>query len=172
MRHLEIVFTKSKKKFAVFSKLIMIYTNRPYSHVARKTYIGTNKRELYFQSSEGKVNYEYTDVFHKKHEIVKSYTLEVSDELYQKIADSCLVEAGKDYGFMQNLGIVLVDLKLTKTNPWKHGRVCSELLYVTILKQLVTDLEYNKDTIKPSDIENIIVENFTQEDGIWKLNKS
>lgn len=148
--------------------------NKDYSHVARKAYIGKNNREMYFQSSEGKVNYEYKDVFLSKHEIVLDYVIEVSDELYQEIADTCLLEAGKKYATMQNVGIVFVRvcgwLGIKKQNPWKDGRNCSELIYNVILKKMIPWLSYSEDLIEPHQIEAIIEANFqVGEDGIYRL---
>lgn len=114
----------------------------------------------FYQASEGKVNYEHENIFFKKHEIVKEYTIEVPDKLELKIREECWKECGNKYGMMQNIGIALVDiLKLLgiKThNPWKQGRNCSELLYITIFKQLHPKLDYDPDTIKPHHIEEIL----------------
>lgn len=174
MRTLEIVFTKSKKKLAIISWLIRIYTGKPYSHIVRKAYIGKNKREMYYQSSENKVNYEYKTIFLKKHEVVREYKLLISDEIYQEIADECLKQAGVEYATMQNLGYLYVDFmkKLGKNveNPWKKGKNCSELIYVAVFKKLLPHLELNPNKVKPHHIEAIIISNFKKlEDGQWRL---
>ena len=166
MRRLEIVFTRSKKRFAIFSWLIMLWTKRPYSHVARKSLV-REQIPLYYQANEGKVNYEHESVFNRKHKTVKTYTILIPDLQYREISDACLMEAGKKYAAMQNISIMLIDLGITEKPIWKDGRNCSELLYVTVLKEIFKDLDYNPDTIKPSDIESIILDRFEERGGLW-----
>lgn len=163
MRELEIVFTKSKKKFPIFSWLIRLWTWKSYSHVAKRHEVKDWGR-AYFHANEGKVNYEYHTVFHKKHKIEKKYILSIPKELRQEINKSCFQEAGNKYATMQNLGIVLVDVcalfgkKIE--NPFRSGRNCSELIYTKVFLKMKPDLDYNPDTIKPHHIEEIINRDF------------
>jgi hypothetical protein len=159
MRTIKIVFTKSKKTLPIFSWLVRLWTWKPYSHVARnKVILGES---MFYQASEGKVNYENWKVFSKKHYIVKTYYLHVPDEIELKMSIACLKEAGKSYAMLQNMGIVIVDvlgvLGIRATNPFKKGRNCSELLYLNVLKPLCPDLDYRPDLIKPHHIEEILV---------------
>lgn len=167
-KELKIVFTKSKKKFAILSKLIMWWTKQPYSHCAREV-IRRDWGAGYYQASEGNVNYEHESVFNKKHEIIKEYTLMVDGELELDIRRACWEDCGKYYGTLQNVGIFLVDLGIFKDTPWKDGRNCSELLYLKIFKKLLPDLKYNPDTIKPHQIEKIILNYFKLEEGRYIL---
>jgi hypothetical protein len=172
MRELQIVFTKSKKKMAIFSKLIMWWTKKPYSHVAKKV-IRQDWGAGYYQASEGNVNYEHQLIFDTKHEIVKDFTLIIDTKLEMDIRKACWQECGNKYGMMQNIGIFLIDLGLLKKNPWKHGRNCSELLYVKVLKRILPHLDYNPDTIKPHHIEEIILECFEKQlDGRYTVKLS
>lgn len=168
-KELRIVFTKSKKKMEVGSWLIRWWTKKEYSHVARAIQI-RDWGYRFFQASEGKVNYEFEEYFHKKHEIVIEYKLAISAEVDKRIKYECYIEAGKKYGTLQNVGIFLVDIGLLKDTPWKEGRNCSELMYLECLKILIPHLDYNSDTIKPHHIEDIIVNYFYQkDDGLWYL---
>jgi hypothetical protein len=163
MRELQVVFTTSKKKFPIGSMSIKWWTKKKYSHVAR----GLNLYgdiQMYYQASEGKVNYENKKVFDKKHQIVVSYIIMVPDHVYREISRSCLEDSGMPYGTMQNIGIFLIDLSILKKNPWKKGRNCSELLYLNVFKPLFGDLGYNPDTIKPHHIEDIILDKFIKKD--------
>ena len=170
MEHIEIVFTRSKKKIKILSDLIIWYTKKPYSHVARGFNAFSGKVQMYYQASEGKVNYESKEVFDHKHEIVKKYILQIPKELYTEIGIACMQDSGKKYGVMQNLGIVLVDLGICKDTPWKDGRNCSELIYLKVFKNLIPSLQENPDTIKPQRIEEIIVEHFKETDNnVWEL---
>lgn len=168
MKTLKIVFTESNKKFAVGSWLIKWWTKQPYSHVARAIEI-RDWGYRYFQASEGKVNYEFEKFFLKKHKIVKSYTISILPELDKQIKKACYEEAGNKYGTVQNIGIFLKDIGLLKSNPWKQGRNCSELMFLEVFKQLIPNLKGNPDTIKPHEIEKIIIEHFDEKDGIWTL---
>lgn len=163
MRELEIVFTKSKKCFPVFSWAVIAWTRKPYSHVAKGHEV-KDWGKAYYHASEGKVNYEYHTVFNQKHEVVEKYVLLIPTELRSEINKACFHEAGKKYGMLQNVGIVLVDIaaKFGKklSNPWKDGRNCSELLYLKVFKVLKPELDYDPDTIKPHHIEEIINTHF------------
>ena len=164
----KIVFTKSKKKFPIFSRLIMWWTKKPYSHVAREV-VRRDWGAGYYQASEGNVNYEHESVFHTKHEIIKAYSLDVDPDLEMSIRKACWEDCGKKYGFMQNVGIFLVDLGLFKDNPWKEGRNCSELIFIKVFDKMIPGLDYNPDTIKPHHIEDIILNFFEEKDGTWTL---
>lgn len=160
MKELKIVFTKSKKPFPIASWLIRMWTRKPYSHVAREV-VRRDWGAGYYQASEGKVNYEHENIFYKKHKKIKSYTMQVDAQLELDIRQACWKESGNDYGMLQNLGIAVVDIvkfMFSKDikNPWKKGRNCSELLYLTVFKKIDPSLNYNPDTIKPHHIEDIL----------------
>lgn len=162
MREVKIVFTKSRKKFPIASWLIRLWTWKEYSHVALEVNLSWLDGPMYFQASDGKVNYEYKTHFDRKHEIVQKYTISIPEDLYGKLSKKRLELAGEEYGFLQNLGILYVDImamfKKSVKNPWKKGENCSELLYKTVLKPMYPDLNYDPDTIRPDHIEDIIME--------------
>jgi hypothetical protein len=167
-KELKIVFTKSKKNLPIFSWLIMWWTKKPYSHVARQV-IRRDWGAGYYQASEGNVNYEHESVFYKKHEIVAEYVVMVDPQLEMDIRRACWEDCGKKYGMWQNIGIFLVDIGLFKDTPWKDGRNCSELIYIKVLKKMVPELNRNPDTIKPHHIEDIIKDCFEEKSGKWEL---
>jgi hypothetical protein len=160
MREIKIVFTRSKKKVRIISTLIMWWTGKEYSHVARGL-LRRNWGYGYYHASEGRVNYEHERMFNTKNEIVKEYSLRVSDEVWFKVSESCWKEAGQPYGFMQNIGIVIVDIAakmgIKIDTPFKKGMNCSELMYRDVFKVMFPELDYNPDTIKPHQIEEIII---------------
>lgn len=174
MKILKIVFTRSKKKFPIGSWLIRIWTGKKYSHVSRMTSIKNIK--MYYQSNENKANYEVEEVFLRKHEIVQEYTLEVPSHVYDKISIACLENCGKKYGYMQNIGVAIVDvcriLGISIDTPWKDGQNCSELIYRTVLDNIIPDLKMNPDLVKPHHIENLILKHFIEENGIWRLSNT
>lgn len=167
MSRIEVVFTKSKKKFALGSKAIMLWTGKDYSHVACGiTVMDWGKN--YFQASEGKINYEHEPYFSEKHEIVKKYVLEVPREVERTLKKRFYQSSGLIYGTMQNVGIVWVDIVKFITgkdidNPWKKGENCSEFMYIDLIQVLKPEIQnFNKDTIKPHQIEEIILEHLSE----------
>lgn len=163
MRNLTIVFTKSKKKLAIGSWLIRLWTRKPYSHVALRFDSQIFKSPTYYQASDGLVNYMSGSQFLKKHEIIRGYHLAVSDEEYSTIRNECHEEAGAPYGFMQNVGIIIADFfKLFGKkieNPFKKGRNCSELLYVHVFSNLDYK-ELDPDLVKPHHIEELLTTSY------------
>lgn len=161
MKKLKIVFTRSKKMVPLFGWAVQLWTWKPFSHVALEVELSWLDRPMYFQASEGSVNYEYADHFDKKHEIVSTYELYVPEELYKQMSKKRLEHAGEQYGILQNVGIVITDvaklLGIDMDNPWKKGKNCSELLYTVVLKPMYPTLDYDPQKIKPHHIEDILV---------------
>lgn len=160
MKTIEIVFTKSKKQFAIGSWLIRLWTWKSYSHVARKVKISFLDKPVYFQANEGKVNWEYEDFFTQKHEIVKTMSFICTDKQLKDFNKLCWEQVGNKYGALQNIGIACVDFMrlfgVKISNPWKKGVNCSEALYRTIIVPEYGDLGYDPNTIKPHHIEEIL----------------
>ena len=158
--YVDIIFTKSKKFMPIFSWAIRAWTRKPYSHVVRHKEILGEK--MFYQASEGKVNYEHKKIFDKKHEVVRFYRIKVPKSLEREMGRACLQEAGQPYATMQNVGILIQDILqffgISFKNPWKKGRNCSELLYVTVLKPMFPDLNLNPDSVKPHHIEQILID--------------
>lgn len=163
MKTITIVFTKSKKKFAPISKAIMWWTGVNYSHVARKGKLPFVEKPHYYHAAEGNVHYSYEDNFISKNEIVKEYEIEVSNDIYTELVKTSWEQCGSYYGFMQNIGIFMVDLLqkvgIRATNPFKKNVNCSELIFTTVFQKMLPNLPYRKDTIKPHHIEEIITTN-------------
>lgn len=173
MRELEIVFTKSRKNLPIASWAIRWWTKKEYSHVAccRTMF---KEIDLFYQASEGKVNYEHTSVFNEKHEIVKSYKILVPKEIYYDIGKAFMLNAGKPYGLKQNVGIMYCDIMASFgkyiDNPWPGGQNCSELIERTVLKKMIPGLNKDPDKVKPHEIELMILKHFKKdENGCYTL---
>ena len=160
MKQLSIVFTKSKKKFPIGSWLIRFWTRKEYSHVSREVNV-SDWGKGYYQSNDGKINYEHERFFLKKHIIIKKYTINITNKQELNIKKDCWRDSGGPYGILQNLGIALVDIfkffNKNIVNPWKTGKNCSELIYTNVLKKIDPELKYKPDTIKPHHIEDILL---------------
>ena len=123
----------------------------------------------FYQASEGMVNYMSGIQFNKRHKIVRSYKIQIDDNLYRTIRNQCHLEAGAKYGTAQNIGIFLTDiatlLGFKINNPWSQGRICSELIYENVLIPRLGGLGYDKDKIKPHEVEDIILNNLKKLTG-------
>ena len=148
---MKIVFTKSKKTLALGSKIIMLYQRCDYSHVA------IQDGDFFYQASEGKINKEHITHFSREHAIVHSYDIpHINIVKLEK-------ELGRNYSIGQNLGILFVDFfknigKRVK-NPFRSSGVnCSEFVYTSVIIPLYGDLGYDKESIKPKRIKEILEE--------------
>lgn len=166
MKLITIVFTKSAKKLPLFSWLILLWTRKPYSHVAFKLQT-RDWAPAYFQASQGKVHYETESIFLKKNTVVKTISFLIPQELYTEVNKACFESAGEPYGYLQILGLVLVDIaklfKLTLCNPLKTGEICSEIIYKKVIVPIWGDLGYDADILKPQDIEEILTANLPED---------
>jgi len=97
----------------------------------------------------------------------------VSQEVYNNIVIECLYECGGNYGSAQNVGIAMVDIgnKIgwKVDNPFRKGRICSELIYAVAFKDIIPELDYDENTIKPHEIEDIINKHYVEIDNVYKL---
>lgn len=166
MRTLYIGFSKSKKKFPILSWLIRWYLKREYSHtymeIDHKRLFGVNT--IYHSAGKVGVTYFSKPVFLEKNKEVALYEWSLPDTLYREIRTETHKELGKSYGTMQNIGIALVDLyielfKRKVKNPFRKGSNCSEAIFRALLKQFPElSKKYNPNTIKPSHIEEILID--------------
>lgn len=158
MRSFTIGFSKSTIPFPIGSYAIRLYQGTEYSHVFvildTARHLGS---DTVYQSSRGMVNCMSLDVFLEENEIVEIHRIEVPDDVYVAIRNGLHSETGRHYGTLQNLGIPISDL-LNIKNPWKKGYNCSELIYEKVLLPLNPDLSlhYDKDTVTPKDVNEII----------------
>jgi hypothetical protein len=181
MREVDMIWTKSRKKFPIGSYLIRFWVTifrllktgkfelEDNSHCAIRFSSHIFSSPTYYQASEGLINYMSGIQFDKKHEFVKGIRISITDELYTELRDECHKEAGAPYGFMQNIGILLTDIidlfGYEIDNPWKDGRNCSELLYTKIIIKMIGVQEYSKDKIRPDQLFNLSIKNLSKLNG-------
>ena len=161
MRDFVIGFSKSKKKFPIASWLIRLYQMTPFSH----TYIRIKPRifttDDIIHASEGKVLRMSETQFDKRHEVVEEFHMQIEDDLYMEILDVMHEASGDDYGIMQNVGIIYVDiariLGFRVVNPFQTGWNCSEFV-VTILKKIhPKDFQHlDQNTVTPKELYDIL----------------
>lgn len=162
MKTIQIVFTKSRKKFAIFSWLIRLFENTNYSHVAISMMDSDIDAPIFFQSSHTMVNCMGEYIFKKENEIVSSFEFEVEEDLLIECKKFAVKRLGIPYGKLSTLGLAWVQLnKLfgrTITNPFnKTGEtyVCSQFIAALLENTNIIDV-YDLDDITPSCLYPII----------------
>lgn len=152
MRTITIGFSKPKKIwFPIASWLIRLYQNTEYSH----TYISfdspTFNREIVYEAVGAGVRFVGAAYWKEHATTVKTFTIEVKECNYITIMQYCIDHAGLDYGFLQNIGIYISNLFNLKSNIFKKGKNCSEVLAEILhIEGYKFDKEY--DLIMPIDI--------------------
>lgn len=127
MKTISIGFSKSAKKFAIGSIAIRAYMQTDYSHVYIKFYSKSLDRTLIYEAVGSGVRFIGQEKW-KNHAIeMHSYDLEISDESYIKLIQFCVDNAGEEYAFCQNLGVVIAKMFNLEKNPFQKGQNCSEI---------------------------------------------
>ena len=127
MKTISIGFSKSAKKFAIGSIAIRAYMQTDYSHVYIKFYSKSLDRTLIYEAVGSGVRFIGQEKW-KNHAIeMHSYDLEISDESYIKLMQFCVDNAGEEYAFCQNLGVVIAKVFNLEKNPFEKGQYCSEI---------------------------------------------
>jgi uncharacterized protein YycO len=151
MKTITIGFSKSKKKFAVGSWLIRWYMETPYSHVYVKFHSESLNRTLIYEAVGSGVRFVGMSKWSSHAEEVATFDIQVSDDKYLELIRYCIDNAGVEYGFMQNIGIVLSGLFKEKFNRFNKGMNCSETSY-NIGELAGLNLQKDKNLITPKDL--------------------
>jgi len=94
--------------------------------------------------------------FKSRNIIVIEFALEIPDDLYNELLEDCHNNAGVHYGFLQNVGIVLVDLlnrvgfSINK-NPIDDGINCSEWIYFLLEAVFGKWIDKDPNLVTPED---------------------
>lgn len=155
MKKITIGFSKSRKRFALFSYLIKKYLKTSYSHVYIKFQSLSLDRVLIYEAVGGGVRFIGSNLWEKHAEEIKSYTLDISDENYIKLLQYCVDNSGLEYGYLQNIGVVIADFLKMKKNPFRTNVNCSEMLG-NILKLEGYEISKDVNLLTPLDIDIIL----------------
>lgn len=127
----------------------------PYSHVYMKFYSASLDRTMIYEAVGKGVRFIGLERWKEHAQEVASFELQISDENYKRLLQYCVDNAGTDYGFLQNMGILIANLFKLKKNPLKDGKNCSEEMGdVLELEGHVFDKD--KDLLTPKDIYKIL----------------
>ena len=160
MRKLYIGFSYTDK---IGSYALRKYMHTPYSHVFfeldHQHLFGQNT--IFHASMSSGVSYWSDNNFKKTNVKTHLYEIELPEDEYKALRAKLHNRAGEHYGFMQNLGIVLVDiaknLGISMQNPFRKASNCSELVFYALVElhpELFLDFDPN--TIRPDHIHLIL----------------
>lgn len=155
MRKVTVGFSRSTKPFAIGSLLIRWYMGTPYSHVYMKFDSPSMNRSLIYEAVGVGVRFIGLERW-KNHALeVDSFELEVSEENYKKIMQFCIDQSGIEYGFWQNLGIIIANICKKSNNSLTDGENCSEAIG-EILKLEGFEIHKDLNLLTPKDIHEIL----------------
>jgi hypothetical protein len=155
MRKITIGFSRSTKKFAIGSILIRWYMGTPYSHVYLRFESPAMERSLIYEAVGSGVRFVGFEKWKQHAKEVDSFEIWIEDENYKKLMQFCIDQAGDEYGFMQNLGIVWANIVKSKKNPLTSGENCSEAMgEVMELEGFDVNKDFN--LLTPKDIHQIL----------------
>lgn len=151
MKSIAIGFSKSKKFFPIGSLAIRAYMGTPYSHVYLKFHSESLNRELIYEAVGAGVRFIGSKRWEEHATEVASFELDISDESYCKIMQYCIDNSGIEYGFLQNIGVVVSNFLGLKRNVFSSGENCSEMIG-KILGLEGRDFEKDLNLLTPKDI--------------------
>lgn len=158
MEKVTIGFSKSRKKLPIGSWLIRLYQGTPYSHVYLKFHSESLNRTLVYEAVGGGVRFVGNKLWEEHAEEVKSYTIELKKCNRVRLMQFCVDNAGIDYAYGQNIGIVLADIFNLKKNPLTKGVNCCEIIG-NILELEGYKLSKDANLLTPLDIDKILESN-------------
>jgi len=157
VKTITIGFSKSKKFFPIGSWLIRAYMRTPYSHVYLKFHSESLDRTLIYEAVGNGVRFVGLKVWETHAVEVDSFDISINTDSYIKLLQYCVDNSGVEYGFMQNLGVVLSNLLGKKNNIFTSGLNCSEIVAAELeMNGFVFNKENN--LILPKDIYKVISE--------------
>lgn len=158
MERITIGFSKSKKKFAIGSWLIRAYMSTPYSHVYLKFYSESLNRTLIYEAVGGGVRFVGSKQWEDQAEEVKSYTINIKQCNKVRLLQFCIDNAGMEYAYSQNAGLVVANIFKLNKNPFQKGLNCSEVIG-EILALEGYKLSKDANLLTPLDIDKILESN-------------
>lgn len=155
MQQIVIGFSKSSKKLAVLSWLIRLYQKTPYSHTYLRFYSETLNRTLVYEAVGSGLRFVGNWQWKKEAKEVYSFTIDVKKCNYVSMLQYCVDHAGTDYGFMQNVGVLIARIFGMKSNPFRKGKNCSEVIAEILIHEGYT-FDKPFDLITPKDIFKVL----------------
>jgi hypothetical protein len=128
----------SRNNCKIGSRLLQWWMGTDYSHVFVSWDLHTQERTIVYHAAHGMVHFKSLTNFFIDDEITHRVKLELTDEQFKKLSQTCIDLAGIPYSKLELLQIFLCDITKgrikTEDQP---GYICSELV-----GELLTDLGY------------------------------
>lgn len=162
MRTISVGFSRPNGGFQPFSWLIKWFESTPYSHVFIQFHSNSFDRDLIYQASGLKVNCIGTARFQQIEIITDIFTLEVDDQLIEKMVQYCIDALGAPYDVGGAIGAglarILKHFGKNWTNTWAKNDqyFCSELI-IMLLFMVGDGTVDNPDTVLPQDVYSQLV---------------
>lgn len=153
MKTIIVGFSHSTKTFSPFSKAIQLWDKTNYSHVYFEFESIKYDVDMVYQASSTMLNYMSKDVFLLNNKVIKEFKLELTDEQYFNLMQSCMKSAGLKYGQLEIVGIVIAEILRLDYNPFADSEryICSEWVGEQ-LEALGYSFIKDLALLKPSDI--------------------
>jgi hypothetical protein len=155
MKTIRVVFSKSKKRFAPIGWTIRKFMGTGYSHVSFHFDSPSLNRTLVYEAVGSGIRFIEKKNWDKHAEMIVSYDIEICQEVYTKMLQTCIDYAGKEYGYMQNVGVLIAHLFKLDYNPFPANDNCSEIL-LRLIEEAGYFTSKSHDLVTPLDIENMI----------------
>jgi hypothetical protein len=157
MKTFKIVFSKAHNRlFPIGSYLIRGYLRTEYSHVSYHFIDELTGQEMVYEAVGSGLRFISKERWLQHAEITCSFELLVSLDTYLKIRNTCIRFSGQDYGYLQNLGILIADMFSLDYNPFPENQNCSEIL-ARILEEEGFKFAKNRNLLTPRDIEHALL---------------
>ena len=147
-------FSKPRSKYAIGSYLIRFFLKTSFSHTYIR-FMGQDRSFIYEAVGKSGTRFISSANWLNNAVIVKEYSIDLDDLNYRKLRNYCMDHAGIDYGFLQNIGVVISKVLKLKTNWFKKGKNCSEAVAEALINQGFT-INKTPDLITPKDIYNLL----------------
>lgn len=149
-------FSRPRRRFfPIMAYLVRWYQKTPYSHVYMSFYSESINRTLIYEAVGEGVRFVSPKIWANHAEEVKSYTIQVKRCNAVTLLQYCVDHAGEDYGFMQNVGVLVSKWFKLRSNPWPKGKNCSEAM-AELLKAEGYVLPKEPNLMTPKDIDLLL----------------
>ena len=159
MRQVYFGFSKPTE-VKIGAELIKWWTKAPYSHCYVRFVSEKLNMSNVYHAAHGMVHFREFNNFLKDNTRVVEYRVDLTEEQYNKLLARCMQLSGEGYGYLELIGIVLVDIAYKLNIPLKlndgQGYIYSELAGILCIELL--NIEFNKPTylLTPPDVDEAL----------------
>ena len=147
-------FSKCSSGCAIFSWLIRLVEQTPFSHTYVKFWDEGIERWVVYQASHAALNYRGLPRFLEEEDVIEEYELDVTSEQKKQVLQYCVDTVGTPYGVLEIFGLAYARLMgrfgLRVSNPFADGTktmICSKLVGLILI--LIGDLpEIDRDELE------------------------